>query len=95
MEALGAPPNAITVNYGYMAAWWAAIRDRCDKSMRLVLKKAGEAGLYVPPFPVDLSINLIPTYHIKGIRNIRCKRARYYCTHTAEQGDALLHWATA
>ena len=66
-EALYDLPNTIILNDGYVVAHWADIRDRFDKPMRFVLKKAEEAGLPAPPSPVDPRVTCCPTYHIKGM----------------------------
>ena len=60
-EALEAPPNFRVVNERHVAVRWAAIRDRCDKLMRFVFKKAEEAGVPVPLYTVGPRINCCPT----------------------------------
>ena len=48
-------PSSRTI--GYTVAWWAAIRDHCNKPLGFILKKSEEAGITIPTYLVYPIIN--------------------------------------
>ena len=84
-------PSVIAYNNAYMEERWGLFRH--EEAMRLMTRKASEAGVELLSSLVDPKCKACPVYHIKGMCNMGCGNVRDHVTHTREQDLPLWRWA--
>ena len=80
----------IAYNNAYIEERWVLFRHA--GAMRLIRHKASAAGVELPLSLGDPKCKACPTYHIKGMCNMRCGNVGDHVMHTRYQELFLWGW---